>query len=446
MFGFLAALACASMVVRAQYLDTFVRLTQYSTDGDGLIAGVEAQGLIFVWTGTEWKRLTGQLVQISIGSKSEIWGVTDGKEVYKTTPEGWQRLPGKMIQVTAAKGGGAVAAIDVNGKPNYWDGAAWQLYPSAPVLKQIEMGKPGNLYGVTPGDEIYRWLPQLKAWKKLRGQLRQISVAADGTIGGTNSANQGWTQPAAAVDSEVNGTPLANAWVQRVNDVKDVQVLSAYTLLARNVAQNLLIQIDTPPPQGAGALALNSTLTVSPTYQADSSIKYKAYAPSKCVLGGSLRLGNAPPASSQTYDALWCVQPKGTFKSVPQPESSPVAPMEVRGIQASLQQHPGSAYAYVASAMPAPTQVCEPMFFRNVSNHSWVEFRLPTGTPGQSIGIPGGAYNKFTGVCNRVWWEDLTFVCDAGSLTWAHTKGKWDADGLCHGVTPSNPYIAYGDR
>ncbi|MFN7947800.1 MAG: tectonin domain-containing protein [Blastocatellia bacterium] len=94
----------------------------------------------------------------------------------------------------------------------------------------------------------------------------------------------------------------------------------------------------------------------------------------------------------------------------------------------------------------AGIKVCSPRTFRSVSEHSWVEFRLPQGREGQVIEIPGGAYNKYVlPKCNRVWWSDLTFSCGSNG-TWEKTRGNWDADGLCHGSPGSSPYVVTGDR
>lgn len=90
---------------------------------------------------------------------------------------------------------------------------------------------------------------------------------------------------------------------------------------------------------------------------------------------------------------------------------------------------------------------CAPKTFRSVSDHTWVEFRLPKGNLNQSINIGGGAYNKYVfPKCNRVHWTDLKFTCDPNSCTWKKTSGSWDADALCHGSKGSSPYVFVGNR
>ena len=96
---------------------------------------------------------------------------------------------------------------------------------------------------------------------------------------------------------------------------------------------------------------------------------------------------------------------------------------------------------------PSTACACAAQTFRNVSDHTWVEFRLPQGTGGQSISIAGGAYNKYVfPKCNRVWWDDLSFKCNAATCQWEKTAGKWDADAACTGDKGSSPYVFVGEK
>lgn len=96
---------------------------------------------------------------------------------------------------------------------------------------------------------------------------------------------------------------------------------------------------------------------------------------------------------------------------------------------------------------PSTACTCAAQTFRNTSEHSWVEFRLPQGTGGQSISIAGGAYNKYVfPKCNRVWWDDLSFKCNAATCQWEKITGKWDADALCTGDKGSSPYVFVGEK
>ena len=90
---------------------------------------------------------------------------------------------------------------------------------------------------------------------------------------------------------------------------------------------------------------------------------------------------------------------------------------------------------------------CSPQTFRSVSDHTWVEFRLPQGNVNQTISIPAGAHNKYVfPKCNRVWWDNLSFTCNTKTCQWERTSGKWDADGLCHGTPGNSPYVVVGEK
>lgn len=93
----------------------------------------------------------------------------------------------------------------------------------------------------------------------------------------------------------------------------------------------------------------------------------------------------------------------------------------------------------------AGTASCAPRTFRSVSEHTWVEFRMPAAALGTTVSIPAGAHGKYVfPKCNRVWWDNLTFGCRVDG--WALGSGKYDADAYCTGTPGTSPYVAYGDR
>ena len=90
---------------------------------------------------------------------------------------------------------------------------------------------------------------------------------------------------------------------------------------------------------------------------------------------------------------------------------------------------------------------CPARTFRKQSDHSFVEFRLPSSSQGKTkrITVNSGAHNKYgSAKCNRVWWSDLTFVCQ--NRVWTREGGDWGADGLCHGsYNGASPFVHLGD-
>src|ERR1041384_156647 len=119
------AMACVAPGLRAQTntlpVPNYETLVQQSTDCDGAIVGVNAKGQIFAWNGEKWRQVEGELKQISIGSKSEVWGVNSLDLVWKLTATGWQQMPGPMHRVAVSKGGKIVVGINAAGQPYLWD-------------------------------------------------------------------------------------------------------------------------------------------------------------------------------------------------------------------------------------------------------------------------------------------------------------------------------------
>lgn len=104
--------------------------------------------------------------------------------------------------------------------------------------------------------------------------------------------------------------------------------------------------------------------------------------------------------------------------------------------------HPDSIPA-IEAAPQAVASGCQAKTFRNESKHSFVEFVLPAKVAGTIIEIPKGAFNKYVfPKCNRVWWDDLRFICENGE--WVRNSGRWDADALCHGSPGNSPYVRTG--
>jgi hypothetical protein len=93
------------------------------------------------------------------------------------------------------------------------------------------------------------------------------------------------------------------------------------------------------------------------------------------------------------------------------------------------------------------SRACPAKTFRNQSDATFVEFRLPSSAAAKTntINISSGSYHKYVvPKCNRVWWTNLTFICRDGA--WTRDSGDWDADALCYGdYDGASPYVHVGD-
>jgi len=90
---------------------------------------------------------------------------------------------------------------------------------------------------------------------------------------------------------------------------------------------------------------------------------------------------------------------------------------------------------------------CPKITFRNESEKSWVEFRLPEGTGNNIIKIEAGAYNNFVfPKCYRVIWTDLVFRCNTSTCEWEKISGDWGKDSWCIPKNVKNRLVFTGDK
>lgn len=112
-----------------------------------------------------------------------------------------------------------------------------------------------------------------------------------------------------------------------------------------------------------------------------------------------------------------------------------------------LSELPDSTQKQSEESRVSDTGFCPAKTFRNQSDHSYVDFNLPSSRSANTntITINGGAYNRYHHAkCNRVWWSDLTFVCRG--TVWTRDSGDWNADGLCHGsYEGESQYVTVGN-
>jgi hypothetical protein len=476
--GLLAAVVWMTTGLSGQtgksYEGVFESLTQVSSDGEGVMVGLNAKGKVFAWNGAEWKQIAGELAQVSIGSKTEIWGVNADHVVWRLGDTAWERKPGLMKHVAVAKGGAAVVAVDLNGKAMSWNfGAnAWQPFPSSPVLKQIAIGKTSRIYGIGENGEIAAWRPATQTWVRIKGSLQSISVGLDGTIGGVGAGNKAWLRAEADVDAELTGAAAQQGWLPAETQVKGYEVVDGRTAVMIN-DQNLLVQRDSSVVGLTGILSLDGELVTAPVYE--DRPPAVVYNPKTCQ-APRLLFSSTTTLPFDSCLARYFFVPPGEAWKVPTFSSIVAVPSE-QGPAVDGRDRLGSLFNYVSTYSPATSasgstapipeglqtsfdyiarsfaslqdngpNACAPRHFRSVSNHSWVEFRLPEAKASQVISIPAGAYNNYVfPACNRVWWDTLVFGCDPND-GWKLLLGAYDADGWCHGSPGDSPYVAYGNR
>ncbi|WP_158290243.1 tectonin domain-containing protein [Ramlibacter sp. WS9] len=87
------------------------KFTSVSASADGTVFALDANESIWRWTEKQsWEQMSGALRTISVGSASNIWGVSAAGDVYQWNPatSAWVRPPvpaGKFVGVSAAADG-----------------------------------------------------------------------------------------------------------------------------------------------------------------------------------------------------------------------------------------------------------------------------------------------------------------------------------------------------
>jgi hypothetical protein len=491
-FSLITVFACLTPAIRSQATITtdmvFQSLKEVAVAGDGIMYGLTQTGQIHGWDGKSWRLLDGELTQMSVGYKNEIWGVNKLNQVWRANTAGWQLLPGLLKQVAVAKGGGGtVVGIDVQDKPVIWNGTGWiplrNPQQDSPALRQIAMG-PTQIYGIGVQDEIYRWRPNsnpsLSRWVRIKGSLKSISVGTDGSIGGLNAANKAWVRKDSDVEVELSAPAVEPNWTALETPAAGIVLIDADTSMLLD-SKGLMVQRGVPWHEFSDQVLVLPDSELKITYF-EPEIKYVAgpvgnvpvFANGCVYLSGHLKLdlpnGQDPNVVVHPYS---CKQ--GTFTNVQQVPQVPAStnaatpagawfwyrtasaaiPVEkAAGIsdqrQATASSTLAHQYYWVAREKKAMTQNgllnCAPRVFRNMSHHSWVEFQLPAAKTGEIVFIPAGAYNNYVlPACNRVWWDNLIFGCTADN-EWRLLLGRYDADAFCHGWPGDSPYVEYGDR
>ncbi|GAB2622517.1 hypothetical protein GCM10027168_63090 [Streptomyces capparidis] len=135
----------------------------------------------------EWLRVTGALVRIAVGSRTNVWGVNAGGNIYRYTNNDaspWVQMPGAATDIGAAADG-TVWHVNSAGSAYRWTadatGTPWQQVPGT-ALKAISAGSRTNVWGGAD-DAIHRFTTNdASPWAKARGSATDVAAGADGTV------------------------------------------------------------------------------------------------------------------------------------------------------------------------------------------------------------------------------------------------------------------------
>ena len=159
---------------------------------------------------SDWQKIPGSLNGISTGD-SGIWGVNKAGNIFKLNTDGnsWTKITGTMAQVSS---GASVWGVSRAGEIYKYlgDNKWWLMRGSAAY---IDVSNNDNVWQLTKGQDIFRWTGI--TWKKVAGNLSQISVGESG-VWGVNSANSIFYRQGTYGDTDTDGT----AWTKVSGNLK----------------------------------------------------------------------------------------------------------------------------------------------------------------------------------------------------------------------------------
>jgi hypothetical protein len=428
------------------------------------ILALDNRGNILNGNGSAWQKLAGNLVQVSAGTDSEIWGVNANHAVFRWNGSTWVTMPGSLQQVAVARDGGLIMGIEA-APPNRivrWapNSSSWIPLDGAPAIVQLAIGSSNHVFGVTSIGEIFRLKrPEMTEWRRVQGVLKQISVGVDGTVGGIGFNGITYVRKDEDVAAEMENPNMSPGWAELAEPAKYIEVVRLDNVLLVD-KHGMSVEAE---PLAIGGLTITGSRLQVVTSQNDALTEIRNTAESRPVVDG----GECIPINPNTELNMAQVQAQrlntnatlvnfrcttGKFSKIKiscAPKENPPA-----GQMLLNSSFYSGCNDRQAPPPPSPTGQtidgqgtdCRPRMFYNRSAHTSVTFMLPGGRVGESVSIPAGAHSRYVfPACNRVVWDNLTFSCSA-SKEWALTSGRYDADGYCHGSPGSSPYVSISDR
>ncbi|MCP4090410.1 MAG: hypothetical protein GY746_11560, partial [Gammaproteobacteria bacterium] len=110
---------------------------------------------------TPWVKVDGKFKDISVADDGTVWGVNKNNEIYrrKADDSAWEMVP------------------------DLWT-------PNMCIVQLSHGSYSEDVWGVNSNNEIYHRKDDNSYWGKVPGLLKQVSVAADGTVWGVNIKNE----------------------------------------------------------------------------------------------------------------------------------------------------------------------------------------------------------------------------------------------------------------
>jgi hypothetical protein len=110
-----------------------------------------------------------------------VWGINDHNEVFRYNPfqDTFERMPGTLKQVSVGIDG-EVWGVGPNDDPFRWTGSQWQ--PIQGKLQQLSVRNAKEAWGVNAANDLFQW--NGSAWEQTGFKTRFVSAGVDGTVWG----------------------------------------------------------------------------------------------------------------------------------------------------------------------------------------------------------------------------------------------------------------------
>jgi hypothetical protein len=155
------------------------RAVDISAKGNEVWA-VNSQKRIYRFNGKAWTRMPGQATRVAASQDGWTWTLNKPNELYRWNPtaRAWARIPTcapkcTLVQINALNRNRLVATGAAHGTW-YWNGKTWRTLPRA--HKYVAIGEGGEIWAITPTNDIHHWNRAKKDWDLMPGKAVNIDV------------------------------------------------------------------------------------------------------------------------------------------------------------------------------------------------------------------------------------------------------------------------------
>ena len=187
-------------------------LANVSAASDGTVWGVTPEGKLFSWSGSTWNLIDRPIAvlraggaplwlgAVAVGSRTQIWamGTTGvGKNLASDKIYTWDAKSRDWIADPDVSTHGPWSSVSVDAQGDVWattvKGAIWRrlagqtAWATVPGnLVRVSAGSPQYIVGVNANGAISRW--RGTAWEPMTGSLKSVSVTSDGEVWGAHTS------------------------------------------------------------------------------------------------------------------------------------------------------------------------------------------------------------------------------------------------------------------